>query len=41
VRGRGGRAAAISECGFNGSRYKVEKEGGRRGVRWALLDERK
>jgi hypothetical protein len=27
VRGQGGRAAAIGECGFNGFRYEVEKEG--------------
>jgi hypothetical protein len=28
VRGRGGRAAAIGECGFNGFRYDVKNEGG-------------
>jgi hypothetical protein len=27
VRGRGGRAAAVGGCGFNGFRYEVEKEG--------------
>ncbi len=27
VRGRGGRAAAIGECGFNGFCYEVKKEG--------------
>jgi hypothetical protein len=27
VRGRGGRAEAVSECGFNGFRYEEEKEG--------------
>jgi hypothetical protein len=27
VRGRGGRAAAVSECGLNGFCYEVEKEG--------------
>jgi hypothetical protein len=39
VRGQGGTAAAVSECGFNGFRYKVEREGGRRGVGRALFDE--
>jgi hypothetical protein len=38
VRGRGGRAAAIGECGFNGFRYEVKNEGGRRGVGQALFD---
>jgi hypothetical protein len=28
MRGQGGRVAAVSECGFNGFRYKVEREGG-------------
>jgi hypothetical protein len=28
VRGRGRRAAAIGECGFNGFRYDVKNEGG-------------
>jgi hypothetical protein len=27
VRGQGGRAAAIGECGFNGFCYEVKKEG--------------
>jgi hypothetical protein len=27
VRGRGGRAATVGECSFNGFRYEVEKEG--------------
>jgi hypothetical protein len=27
VRGQGGRAAAVGECGFNGFRYDVKKEG--------------
>jgi hypothetical protein len=27
VRGQGGRAAAVSECGFNGFHYEVKKEG--------------
>jgi hypothetical protein len=27
VRGREGRAVGISECGFNGFHYEVEKEG--------------
>jgi hypothetical protein len=27
VRGQGGRAAAVGECGFNGFRYEVKKEG--------------
>jgi hypothetical protein len=27
VRGQGGRAAAVGECGFNGFHYEVEKEG--------------
>jgi hypothetical protein len=27
VRGRGGRAATVSECGFNGFRYEVEGGG--------------
>jgi hypothetical protein len=27
VRGRGGRAAVVRECGFNGFRYEVKKEG--------------
>jgi hypothetical protein len=39
VRGRGRRAAAIGECGFNGFRYDVKNEGGRRGVGQALFDE--
>jgi hypothetical protein len=38
VRGRGGRAAAVGECGFIGFRYEVKK-GGRWGVSQALLDE--
>jgi hypothetical protein len=38
VRGWGGRAAVVGECGFNGFHYKVEKEGGK-GVGQALLDE--
>jgi hypothetical protein len=29
VRGRGGRATAVGECGFNGFCYEVEKEGGK------------
>jgi hypothetical protein len=33
VRGRGGRATAIGECGFNGFHYEVEKEG-KRGSRF-------
>jgi hypothetical protein len=27
VRGRGGRAATVVECGFNGFCYELEKEG--------------
>jgi hypothetical protein len=27
VRGRGGRVAAVGECGFNGFHYEVKKEG--------------
>jgi hypothetical protein len=38
VRGRGGRAATVGECGFFGFRYKVEN-GGRRAVSLVLLDE--
>jgi hypothetical protein len=38
VRGRGGRAAVVGECGFIGFCYEVEK-GGRWGVSRALLDE--
>jgi hypothetical protein len=38
VRGQGGKATTVGECGFNGFRYEVKKEGGR-GVGRALLDE--
>jgi hypothetical protein len=39
VRGWGGRAVAVGECGFIGFRYEVERGGGRRGLGGALLDE--
>jgi hypothetical protein len=36
VRGQGGTAAAVSEYGFNGFHYKVEREGGIEEV-WMVL----